>query len=292
MQKYAFRVLLSSSIWNTEEVCDSTSTTSPIWHSLRVTVSSMQMLHCIYACSSEWHTLMHLQKYEVFEQKYVTWNTPFVFLPLYWNCLLQLNPGPADVVKASVTVANHIRVLWMCQVCGWFLNPLWNTPLKKKPALGKHHTSTTQDASENGGFSNCRLAFHFPSNPWHHHPFWGRYFHFNARPSVIYFCKLSFFAPSGIKKRKQGLERAGEVKSCRRIIYQFLNLQHVPSNSPRAPAAPPRLCSLWRLFIFHFLTGLILSKSYFAFFFLPGHLGFKWAITHQVGSKCAHLWNS
>lgn len=130
--------------------------------------------------------------------------------------------------------------------------------------IRKHPTFATEDTSEHSGFSNHWLAFHFPSNPWHHHQLQTNIF-ILRQASVIYFCKLPF-TPTEIKKRKQGLERVGEVKSCRSIIYQLPNLQHVPQTR-HGTMHFAHLRSLWRLFICHFLRSFSLSKSNLTFSF-------------------------
>lgn len=78
----------------------------------------------------------------------------------------------------------------------------------------------------------------------------GPIFLFYANAAVIYFCKPSF-TPTEIKKRKQGLERVGEVKSCRSIIYQFPNLQHAPQTRHGALHSPPPLPPLFTLKIIY-----------------------------------------
>lgn len=118
------------------------------------------------------------------------------------------------------------------------------------------------------------LTFHFLSNPWHLPQF----------KVLSYTEQLSFnFAshpPPEIKKRKQRLEGVGDDKSHRSIIYRFPDLQHSPQ-TPHGALQFLRLCSLWRLFIFHFLKGSILTKIKLISLLL--------CLTVQVGHKSPKL---
>lgn len=83
-----------------------------------------------------------------------------------------------------------------------------------------------------------------------------------------------------IKKGKQRLEGVGDDKSHRSIIYRFPDLQHSPQ-TPHGALQFLRLCSLWRLFIFHFLKGSILTKIKLISLLL--------CLTVQVGHKSPKL---
>lgn len=127
--------------------------------------------------------------------------------------------------SSSLTKTPIRQVRW-----GFFLN------LSRSPRRlgGDRRTCTAEDTS-----GNRPLAFHFPSKaPDITGIRLGETLSISCQPICHLFLQACLFASRGIKKRKQGLERAGEVKSSRRIIYQFLNLQHAPSNSLRGPAAP------------------------------------------------------
>lgn len=133
--------------------------------------------------------------------------------------------------------------------------------------ISKHPTKTTQGIWKHGGFPDHWLAFHFPSRTWHHLQFLTNIFYFLLSICDVFLQAALFFLPPEIKKRKQALERNGEVKLCKGIIYQRPHLRLVPPTPSGASEFPLPLFTL-KIIYSSFLNRLHFVHVKFHFFFL------------------------